>query len=373
MAAYYIGLMSGTSVDGIDAALVDFEASPLTLVAAQMFPWPDELQCRITNIIEQHRNISLEELGRLDSAIGNQLATAARAIVAKASLESDQIEAIGSHGQTLFHAPDGATGFSMQAGDPNRVAEETGITTVADFRRRDIAAGGQGAPLVPAFHQALFYRPDRNLTILNIGGIANVTLLPADTVASTGFDTGPGNTLLDSWFRKYHGKGFDRNGDWGSGGKLHQPLLDRLLAHPYFLQTPPKSTGRETFHLSWLEQVLGQTGSDKIRPQDIQRTLVEFTATSIAMAIQRYAEHTEQVLVCGGGIHNHFLMQRLEALLSPRAVESTSKYGLDPDWVEAVAFAWLAKQTLDGNSGNLPAVTGARRPVVLGAIYPGNR
>ena len=373
MPAYYVGLMSGTSVDGIDAALVDFDTSPPTLVAAQMLPWPTELQRRITHTIEQHRNISLEELGQLDSAIGIQLAAAARAIIEKSSLKAALIEAIGSHGQTLFHAPDGTNGFSMQAGDPNRIAEETGITTVADFRRRDIAAGGQGAPLVPAFHQTLFYQPGRKRVILNIGGIANITVLAAHTNATTGFDTGPGNILLDSWFRKHHGKGFDRNGDWGSSGRLHRPLLDELLAHPFFLQPPPKSTGRETFHLNWLEQVLDRIGSETIQPQDVQRTLAEFTAASITLAIQQYAENTEQVLVCGGGIHNHCLMRRLETMLSPRAVESTTKHGLHPDWIEAVAFAWLAKQTLEDHAGNLPAVTGARHPVILGAIYPGRR
>ncbi len=371
MSAYYIGLMSGTSVDGIDAALVDFGVSPPALLAARTIAWPDRLRQQISDTIENHQQLSLETLGRLDSAIGTELAAAASAVLEQTSLDCGKITAIGSHGQTLFHAPDGSTGFSMQAGDPNRIAEKTGITTVADFRRRDIAAGGQGAPLVPAFHQTLFQQSDCNRAILNIGGMANLTLLPAGGDAVTGFDTGPGNILLDSWYRVHHGSGFDRGGQWSAGGQLQQSLLDELLAHPYFPQNPPKSTGRETFCLHWLQELLDRSGHRKIDARDVQRTLVEFTAVSVTLALQHYAADTEQVLVCGGGIHNRFLMQRLTGLLSPRPVESTEKYGLHPDWVEAVAFAWLAKQTLEGMAGNLPAVTGARHPVVLGAIYPG--
>ena len=275
-----------------------------------------------------------------------------------------------SHGQTLFHAPAGDPAFSMQSGDANRIAEITGITTVADFRRRDIAAGGQGAPLVPAFHQAIFHDPTTSRAILNIGGIANLTLLPADGKPVTGFDSGPGNVLLDAWHEKHRHAGFDTNGDWGRSGELHQPLLDQLLDHPYFSRPPPKSTGRELFCLHWLEVIL-QSGYPDLPAADVQRTLCELTVQSITTSLQQFAADVGQVLVCGGGVHNSLLMQRLGQLLPLCQVESSEKHGLHPDWVEAVAFAWLAKQTLDGNPGNLPSVTGARRPVILGAIHRG--
>ncbi|HFD79648.1 MAG TPA: anhydro-N-acetylmuramic acid kinase [Gammaproteobacteria bacterium] len=370
MADHYIGLMSGTSVDGIDAVVVDLEADTPRLLSASTRPWPEALRWQILETIEDPGNVTLAGLGTLDAAIAEAFADAALAAVDEAGLDAASIRAIGSHGQTLFHAPGGPHGFSMQAGDPGRIAERTGITTVADFRRRDIAAGGQGAPLVPAFHQALFSHPRKTRAVVNIGGMANVTLLPAGNGQAGGYDTGPGNVLLDAWYRRHHADEFDRGGAWARSGTLVQRLLEQLLDHPYFRLAPPKSTGRETFCLEWLEGILKRMPPAK--PADIQHTLTEFSARTIAEAVAAAGE-IDEVLVCGGGVHNDFLVQRVAALLPQSRVESTETHGLHPDWVEAVAFAWLARRTLRGEAGNLPAVTGARHAVVLGGVYPGRR
>ena len=370
MPEYYLGLMSGTSIDGIDAVLVDLSGDVPALIAARTCPWPARIHDRILEAVAAPQNVSLPDAAKLDAELGEQFADAALSIISKAGLETSQITAIGSHGQTLFHAPESDPAFSTQAGDANRIAETTGITTVADFRRRDIAAGGQGAPLVPAFHRALFHDPATFRAVLNIGGMANLTLLPADSEAITGFDTGPGNVLLDAWYRKNHTGDYDESGAWAHSGNLNQPLLERLMDHPYLSQPPPKSTGREQFCLNWLEDLL-RSGHHALSDVDVQTTLAEFTAQSIASSLKQFGQPVKQVLACGGGVHNDFLMQRLAALLPEQQVETTEKYGLHPDWVEAVAFAWLAKQTLEGKPGNIPGVTGANRPVILGAIYPG--
>ncbi|MDT8387770.1 MAG: anhydro-N-acetylmuramic acid kinase [Thiogranum sp.] len=372
MADYYLGLMSGTSVDGIDAVVADLSEIIPRLMFAHTYPWRASLREKILATIASPANISLAELGDLDAALGEAFAEAAVAAVAAAKLDCNQITAIGSHGQTLFHAPDGARGFSLQAGDPNRIAEISGITTVADFRRRDIAAGGQGAPLVPAFHRMLFQTPDVSRAIVNIGGMANITLLPKDCDAISGFDTGPGNVLLDAWHQRHRDGSYDPQGTWSSGGAVSTPLLEQFLAHPYFTQPPPKSTGREVFCLAWLEEQIERCGQP-VAPVDVQRTLVELTARTIADAILRYESGAGEILVCGGGAHNQVLMRRLADLLDPAIVESTEPYGLHPDWVEAMAFAWLAQRALTGQPGNVPAVTGARHAVVLGAIYTGRR
>lgn len=371
MPEYYLGLMSGTSIDGIDAALVDLADDVPGLLTAQTCPWPARLHNRILETVAAPQSVSLQDAATLDAELGEQFANAALDLIAKAGLKTSQIAAIGSHGQTLFHAPEGHPAFSIQAGDANRIAERTGITTVADFRRRDIAAGGQGAPLVPAFHQALFHEATIPRAILNIGGMANLTLLPTDSKAITGFDTGPGNVLLDAWYREKRQGNYDESGAWAHSGDLNQPLLVRLLDHPYFSQPPPKSTGRELFCLQWLEEQLQPDYRD-LPDVDVQRTLTEFTAQSITRSLEQFGPPVKQVLVCGGGAHNDFLMRRLQALLPELQVETTEEYGLHPDWVEAVAFAWLAKQALEGKPGNLPGVTGANRPVILGAIYPGS-
>ncbi|VAW73033.1 Anhydro-N-acetylmuramic acid kinase [hydrothermal vent metagenome] len=369
MAEYYLGLMSGTSMDGIDAALVDLQDSTPKLLCARTLAWPDALQQQLLHIVDHPQSVSLHALGQLDAAVGETFAVAAQSVIQEAGIAAKDILAIGSHGQTLFHAPNSQPAFSHQCGDPNRIAEITGITTVADFRRRDIAAGGQGAPLVPAFHQTMFSELGQDRAVLNIGGIANLTLLPGDETQVSGFDTGPGNGLMDIWCRKYRDKAHDENGAWAETGKCHPALLDSLLEHPFLKQPPPKSTGRETFSADWLEEQLARLPTIP-ESCDVQRTLLEFTVRTICDALKNYGGKTRQLLVCGGGIHNGFLMQRLAETLKGIETTSTETFGLHPDWVEAVAFAWLAKQTLNGKAGNLPAVTGASHPVVLGAIYP---
>jgi len=369
MAEYYLGLMSGTSMDGIDAALVDLQKNQPELTCARTLAWPDAIQQQLTRMVNHPETVSLHTLGQLDAAVGETFAEAARAIIREAGINAKDIHAIGSHGQTLFHAPDSKPAFSYQCGDPNRIAEITGITTVADFRRRDIAAGGQGAPLVPAFHQAVFAAPDQARAVLNIGGMANLTLLPGGHAPVSGFDTGPGNVLMDVWCRKHLDEAHDMNGEWATSGKCLPKLLDILLEHAFLKLAPPKSTGREIFCEVFLDKQLGRLATEQ-EAVDVQRTLLEFTVKTICDAVKTYADSTRQLLVCGGGVRNTFLMQRLAASLKGIDIASTEAFGLHPDWVEAVAFAWLAKQTLNGQPGNLPSVTGASHPVILGAIYP---
>ena len=369
MPAYYIGLMSGTSVDGIDAVVADFSAARPALLAAGTTAYTPQLRAQILATLDNPSRVSLQSLGQLDAALGDAFAQAALAIATEAGLPPAQICAIGSHGQTLFHAPSANPPFSMQVGDASRIAAKTGITTVADFRRRDIAEGGQGAPLVPAFHRALFSEPSLSRAILNIGGISNLTLLPAAAGPVSGFDTGPGNLLLDAWIGKHRSLPFDHDGEWARSGNCHGPLLKRLLQQPYFEQPPPKSTGRELFSLRWLENLLSPD-FQALAANDVQATLAEFTAATIAGALARFAPAMDEVSVCGGGAHNSFVMQRLAALLPGCRLNTTAALGLHPDWVEATAFAWLARETLEGRPGNLPGVTGASRPAVLGAIYP---
>jgi anhydro-N-acetylmuramic acid kinase len=307
--------------------------------------------------------LTADQYAQLDTETGEAFAEAAAQIVAGQDLNA--VRAIGSHGQTLAHAPDARPAYTLQIGNPARISENTGISTVADFRSRDIAAGGQGAPLVPAFHQAVFSDPAISRVILNIGGIANITHLPRSGQV-TGFDTGPGNCLMDAWIQRHLGQSFDRNGDFASQGKAQQALLSAMQADTYFGKAPPKSTGTDHFSLPWVES---QPGVRDLPPEDVQATLLQLSAESIAESIKLHAADAEEVLVCGGGVHNPALMAKLAQQL-PMPVYSTSRLGLDPDWVEAIAFAWLAKQALLGLPGNLPAVTGARGPRVLGCIHP---
>lgn len=369
--ARYIGLMSGTSMDGVDAILADIpdhDGALPRLEGTHSHPMPTAL-LRELEALTREGDDELTRMARADSDMGRLFADASLALLAKLGVPSGTVRAIGSHGQTIRHYPE--LGQSLQLGDPNRIAELTGITTVADFRRRDMAAGGQGAPLVPAFHQAAFQRPDRNRVVLNIGGIANITVLPgAIQTPVTGFDTGPGNTLLDAWARRHTGQVMDRAGAWAGGGRSNPALLERLLADPYFPAPPPKSTGREYFDLAWLE---GHLATMKMQPapQDVQATLVQLTAGSIAQAMRKHTPDTAEILVCGGGVHNPALMSALAAALPGLSIESSATAGIHPDWVEAMAFAWLAARAVHGLPGNLPAVTGASHPVVLGGIYPG--
>lgn len=369
---YFIGLMSGTSIDGIDAVLVRFSADAPSIHAAHCEPMPESLRERILSLCSPGEN-EIDRLGELDIEIGRLCAKAALNVMAQASVPSSEIVAIGSHGQTIRHRPYGDDPFTLQIGDPNTIAELTGITVVADFRRRDVAAGGQGAPLVPAFHAAMFSSTDESRAVVNIGGMANVTLLPSgDSREIKGFDTGPGNVLLDAWHLRHQGTPLDRDGAWAATGEPDPSLLMRLLADPYFEEAPPKSTGREHFDLDWLEWHLAALRK-AVPPVDVQATLAELTARSIAHSLMKWGEGTKAVYLCGGGTHNSDLRRRIGKALPGVAVHSTVELGIGPDWVEAVAFAWLAQRTLAGLPGNVPAVTGAAHPVVLGGIYPGRQ
>ncbi|PPE71822.1 anhydro-N-acetylmuramic acid kinase [Solimonas fluminis] len=369
---YFIGLMSGTSMDGIDAAVCAFDDSlpeprfqGVQAHAAGHYPAP--LRERLLTLQRTVPQLSLRELAELDRDVARAFADAAGAALAAAGLPPGAIRAVGSHGQTVFHDPAGTCG-SIQLGNPSLVAQRLGITTVADFRRADVAAGGQGAPLVPAFHHALFARADRPRVALNLGGIANITLLPgADASDVSGFDTGPANGLMDEWAERQLGRAYDEDGRFAASGRLHPELLEALLGDPYFAAPPPKSTGRGDFHLDWLRH--RYPGLDGLAPADVQRTLCELTARTVADAIRRHGPRTQEVLACGGGTRNPLLMERLRALLAPMALGTTAGAGLDPQHVEAAAFAWLAMRTMRGLPGNLPAVTGAERPVILGGIY----
>jgi anhydro-N-acetylmuramic acid kinase len=369
MGDYYIGLISGTSMDGIDAALVDIDASAVSVLQTRQHDYPDALRSQLIDAMRNPAKCAIDDIGALDRQVGKCFCDAANALLADAGVDAAAVTAVGSHGQTLRHRPDVAHPFTLQVGDPATIAKETGITTVADFRRADIALGGQGAPLTPAFHEWLFRQSGKNRVVLNIGGIANITVLRGDGSDTTGFDTGPGNTLLDAWCRQNLGRPYDRNGDWAAQGDVIDDLLTRLLADPYFGAAPPKSTGFEYFNLAWLEAA----GIAGLRPEDVQATLSALSADSIAADIQHHAPDTSDIFVCGGGVHNAGLLQRLAANLPYAQVSSTAAAGLEPDWVEAVAFAWLAMRTLRGLPGNLPAVTGATRATVLGAIHAADR
>jgi anhydro-N-acetylmuramic acid kinase len=352
---------------------VDLHAQP-KLLGAETYPLPPALHAELLSLCQPGPN-EIERMGRADRALGFELANAVNRLLKETGIVHASVRAIGSHGQTIRHRPADSSQqpypFTLQIGDPTTIAQLTGITTVADFRRRDIAAGGQGAPLVPAFHRAVFGNGkggDRARVILNIGGIANITALRTDG-AVFGFDTGPGNTLLDAWINRHQQQPFDRDGAWAATGKIHTQLLSTILAEPFLAAAPPKSTGRELFNLAWLDAQLAQQ-NDAINPADVQATLVELTASSIATAIGTLPFTPHEIFVCGGGAYNRQLMLRLETLLHPRQLGSTAQLGIAPEWVEAAAFAWLAQQTLAGKPGNEPTVTGAEKYCTLGAIYP---
>lgn len=363
--ALYVGLMSGTSADGIDAALVRFTHGKPQLIDALAHPWPEALRSRILAVAQDETRLDLDTYGHLDVAIGQCFADAAQALLARHPNEAPCVRAIGSHGQTLRHRPAGQQPFTLQVGDPSVIAERCGIDTVADFRRADVAAGGQGAPLLPAVHAMLLALPGQTRVVLNLGGIANITVLEAGGRVF-GFDTGPANGLMDAWCLRHLGAAYDANGTFAASGHADGGLLEVLLADPYFSLAPPKSTGREHFHLAWLQS---HARVAKLAPADVQATLLELSARSVAEAISHHAADAIDVLACGGGVHNPLLMQRLAELMPSRRVTTTADVGVDPDYLEATAFAWLARQRLLGLPGNLPAVTGARGPRVLGAIY----
>ena len=365
-AGLYLGLISGTSADSIDAALVSFAHGMPQLLAAHAHPWPPALHEQVLALAQGETALDLDAFGRLDVALGHCFAEAAQQLLKISGHRADAVRAIGSHGQTLRHRPTGEYPFTLQLGDPSVMAERCGIDVVADFRRADVAAGGQGAPLLPAVHAMLLGRAGHTRVVLNLGGIANITVLDA-AGRVLGFDTGPANGLLDAWCLRHRGEAFDRDGAFAASGRIDAALLDALLGDPYFTLPPPKSTGREYFHLDWLAAHPQLAAA--AHPADVQATLLELTARSVNRAIMQHAPDVEDVLVCGGGVHNGRLMQRLAELLAPCALCSTQRHGIDPDFLEATAFAWLARQRLLGLPGNLPAVTGARGPRVLGAIY----
>lgn len=365
----FLGLISGTSADGIDAALVRFEGddahAPPMLAFGRTYPWDPALRARLVELGQHAAALSLDEVGELDVRIGRAFAQAANAALEAAGIARGTIAAIGSHGQTLRHRPQGEFAYTLQLGDPSSIAERCGVRVVADFRRRDVAAGGHGAPLVPAFHSATLHAEREDRAVLNLGGIANVTLLPA-TGAVRGFDTGPANGLMDAWCLRHIGTSFDAGGAFAARGRIDAALLARLLDEPWFALPPPKSTGRDQFHLGWVESKLrGDEAAD-----DVQATLLALSVRSIVAALRATQPDTQRVIACGGGVHNTALMAALGEALPGVIVESSAAHGLDPDYVEAMAFAWLARETLAGRPGNLPAVTGAAGPRVLGALYP---
>ena len=368
--ALYLGLMSGTSADGIDAALVRFEgegrALRCQLVHGRTFAWDEATRTRLVALGQGADTVSLDALGALDATVALAFADAALALLQDAGVPRGRVRAIGSHGQTIRHRPQADPPFTWQLGDGNVIAERSGIDTVADFRRRDVAAGGQGAPLMPAFHAALLGSPQEDRAVLNLGGIANFTLLPVGGEVR-GFDTGPANALMDAWCERHTGRAYDADGAFAASGQVDAALLARLLADPWFALLPPKSTGREHFHLDWLQARIGET---VLPPADVQATLLDLTARTVADALQMTQPDTRRVLVCGGGVRNAVLMARLAAYLPQAIVESTAMHGLEPDYVEAMGFAWLAREALASRPGNLPAVTGASGRRILGTVFP---
>lgn len=362
------GLVSGTSMDGVEAVLLESDAEHLAVRDALHLDYPAELAGRLRQAVAEPATCGLDELGYLDAAIGEVFADAAEALLRHCRLTADQVRVIGSHGQTVLHRPRTALSYTLQIGDPNRIAERTGIDVVADFRRRDLAAGGEAAPLVPAFHAAAFAARGEDRAVVNIGGIANITTLAADGAVG-GFDTGPGNCLMDLWASEHLGAPFDRDGALAAQGQVHAPLLAMLLTEPYLALPAPKSTGRELFHRTWLAPMLQRHPASV---PDVMATLSEYTAHTIAAALRAIPDFTpRELLVCGGGAHNAELMRRLAAQLPDLHVASTAIRGIAPEQVEGALFAWLAERHLAGLPGNVVAVTGARGPRVLGALYRG--
>lgn len=354
-------------MDAIDVALVDFKQDKPQLLATANYPIPAEFRHQCLSIT-QSGQCTLDELGTLDATAGILFAEAVVALLRQTSVSSQQIRAIGSHGQNLRHCPHFNPPFTLQIGDPNIIAERTGIPTVADFRRRDIAAGGQGAPLAPGFHASVFKSQTENRVIVNIGGISNITFLPASAnIPITGFDTGPGNCLMDAWIAQHLNHTFDKNGRFAASGQVYPMLLHTCMRDPYFTKAPPKSTGREYFNDKWLEKNIAIVNAS-ISPRDVQATLVALTAYSIGDAILRHAPTNSTIFVCGGGARNTYLIETLVNYLH-RPIASTESLGVPPSWVEAMLFAWLAKQTLEGKAGNCPSVTGARNSTILGGIF----
>lgn len=350
-------------MDGIDAVLVDLEADPPELLAADTFEFDETLRGALDTLRQDPDAFPVARLAWLDALLGDRLADSALAIIERAGRTPAEIAAIGSHGQTVLHRVDAEPPHTLQIGDPHRIAERTGIVTVADFRRADVAAGGQGAPLAPLIHDAVLRDDNERRVVINLGGIANLTeLTPGEP--TRGFDTGPANCFLDLWYRRHHSGRFDRSGAWAAGGRVESAWLDSLLMDPYFAQPAPKSTGIEYFSTRWLEQRLPVWAGQ--RPQDIQTTLAEFSAVTLTDQVRPLAP--DRVLLCGGGVHNTDLCQRITARLPGCPIEATDRYGLPADHVEAALFAWLARERLAGHRLDTGPITGASRPVPLGIV-----
>jgi anhydro-N-acetylmuramic acid kinase len=363
----YIGLMSGTSMDGVDAALVRITDTSISLIGYREEAYPLALKSALEAVVSTN-SVDLETLGTLHIAVAKAFAAVTQALLRSLNIASEHIVAIGSHGQTLLHRPKLANPFSLQIGDPAVIAYQTGITTVGDFRAKDLAAGGQGAPLVPAFHLFAFGRGHSEHAVLNIGGIANLTLFTS-TGEVFGFDTGPGNTLLDRWIQSHSGKSYDADGAWARSGNVCPALLESLLSDQYFALVGPKSSGRDYFNLEWLARYQKGTSGTQIAPADIQATLVDLTACSVSRSLKSALPHCKQLAICGGGVKNSYLLDRLRAQLVGMEIVSTDQIGIPASAVEACAFAWLAARRLSNEPGNLPSVTGAARSLVLGGIY----
>lgn len=364
----YIGLMSGTSMDALDCVLIDLSET-INVIDFINVDIPKKLKKDILDLCQPDGVNQIKKLGETDIELGKFFASAVISILEKNQINSSQIQAIGSHGQTIRHQPPGQNNqaFTIQIADPNNIAALTGITTVADFRRKDMALGGQGAPLLPVFHQHLFNNNETDRVIVNIGGIANITLLRKDDSHIIGFDTGPGNVLLDAWVQKNLNQNFDKDGMWANSGISNPELLALMLEDSYFSSPSPKSTGREYFNSVWIEQLLADFAKD-ISPQDVQATLVDLTAISIARSIKDLIE-TGEVIICGGGTKNTKLIQSLATQLESFKVSTSNDYGIDSDALEAIAFAWFANKTLDRQALDLTSITGSSRPHVMGGIY----
>ncbi len=364
---YYIGLMSGTSMDSTDAVLAHFcDQEAITECTRTSLPYTPQLQQQLESLCTNQG--TPDELMAADAAVGNHFASCVKKLLAEHQLSASSIQAIGSHGQTLRHRPDHSHPFSLQVGDPNRIAEQTGIKTIADFRRRDLSAGGQGAPLAPAFHHWCFGSRDESRVLVNIGGMANITWLPGEESGVRGFDTGPGNRLMDLWCQAHCNAPYDSEGNWADSGRLIPGLLEQMLQEPYFFRTGPRSTGREHFNSDWLRQHTADYLSNP--PEDIQRTLLELSVETICRGMEQLGQ-AERVYLCGGGAFNSALIRKMSQRLPLATITTTDELGMDPQSVEGATFAWLARQHCLGRDGNLPAVTGAQGPRVLGAAYPG--
>ena len=359
---FYVGLMSGTSLDGVDAVLADLAGAKPRLLADAYIPFDAPLRRELLALNSRGDN-EIERAALAGNELARRYASAVAEVLARSKTPASEIRAIGCHGQTVRHRPE--IGYTTQIGNAALLAELSGIRVVADFRSRDVAAGGQGAPLAPVFHAAVFAGPAEDRAAINLGGIANLSFLPRSGQV-TGFDSGPGNCLLDLWASRHLGKAHDEDGQWAAGSPPVPDLLETMLRQPYFAAPPPKSTGRDLFNEAWLQHVLG-VGEDA---RAVQATLLELTARSVADAFSRHCRGAMRLIACGGGTRNGALMRRLAALIAPALLETSAQYGIDPQQVEATAFAWLAKQAIEGRSGNLPSVTGARGPRVLGTVHP---